>query len=280
MSVPGFLLLLAFFRLLFQSELYFLGFESSKSSTCRPCSWSWFRLSSLCCTIALAAEVLLLLRCLSSLELCFHNADFLSWLLSLVPSLWSSCCSLLQKRVGNPPPRDTGPPLRHAVLCCTRSALHVSLHSKGPDLVLLRCVVQYELENGEVKGLLLPGVLSFSPGLFLSSLSYSLSLELFSNGSFSFSFQKWNMPQWQLESYLRSKPRELWESASRFLEPPFSSLPPISHVRRLKFCSKCPDWGRSGLIYKRRLQGDTSRTDWSQSSALLSWRGEGGEYVW
>lgn len=57
---------------------------------------------------------------------------------------------------------------------------------------------------------------------------------LLSNGSFSFSFQKWNMPRWQLESYLRSKPRELWESASRFLAPPFSSLPPTSHVRCLQ----------------------------------------------
>lgn len=232
-----------------QSLLFFLDYPSSGNCIsldlkalshqhADPAPWSWFRLSSLCCSIALAVGVLLILSCHSSLEgsLCFHNADSLSWLLSLIPSLWSSCCSLLQKRVGNPPPGDAGPPLRHALLCCARSALHVSLHSKGPDLVLLRCVVQYELENGEVKGLLLPGVLSFSPGLSLSSLSYSLSLELFSNSSFSFSFQKWNMPQWQLESYLRSKPRELWESASRFLGPPFSSLPPISHVRHFQFC--------------------------------------------
>lgn len=82
-----------------------------------PSPWSWFRLSSLCCTIALAAEVLLILSCLSSSEgqLCFHSADCLSWLLSPVliqllfspaeesgrsasKRLWApttSCCTLL-----------------------------------------------------------------------------------------------------------------------------------------------------------------------------------------
>lgn len=70
--------------------------------------------------------------------------------------------------MGDPPPRDTRPPLCHALLRCAWSALHVGLHSKGPDLVLLRCVAQYELENREVKGPLPSGVLAFSPGLSLS----------------------------------------------------------------------------------------------------------------
>lgn len=95
---------------------------------------------------------------------------------------------------------------------------------------------------GELKALLPACALPCSPSPNLPAHSQ----KHFSDSIFFSSFQKWSMPRWQLELCLRSKPRELWESASRFLGPPFSSSPPTSHVRHLQSCSQCPGWGRRG----------------------------------